>query len=264
MHSYEYIYIHICICSNLLCNTLPWSFTLSRWNFVSVGPGVGSLWRASNGASQPRKGGVEEKWNIWNWLKLKMINNRCMVCYLFLMICINTEFCFPYPPQRWQPRDGGLKPPPRSGFEYEKPMIVLDFHLPGGADFDWRQILRTCEFCLFVFHVKTQEDYFFWCHSYVNICIYIWCTYNFCWCHICHTPFPGVGALPSEDIHCDFGVDWFDLKASISMCRVNLTWAWDQNWCGFTGWFKKMRNSSVLYGCFMVFPKIGVPPNHPF
>jgi len=39
-----------------------------------------------------------------------------------------------------------------SGFEYEKPMILLDFHVPG------------------------------------------------------------VGALPSEDIHCDFGVDWFDLK----------------------------------------------------
>eukprot|EP00435_Cladocopium_sp_Y103_P039854 s956_g10.t1 len=40
----------------------------------------------------------------------------------------------------------------RSGFEYEKPMITLDFHVPG------------------------------------------------------------VGSLPPQDLHCDFGVDWFDLK----------------------------------------------------
>eukprot|EP00913_Durusdinium_trenchii_P000067 g61.t1 len=39
-----------------------------------------------------------------------------------------------------------------SGFEYEKPCILLDFHVPG------------------------------------------------------------VGSLPPEDVHCDFGVDWFDLK----------------------------------------------------
>ncbi|CAL1136895.1 unnamed protein product [Cladocopium goreaui] len=39
-----------------------------------------------------------------------------------------------------------------SGFEYEKPLITLDFHVPG------------------------------------------------------------VGSLPPEDVHCDFGVDWFDLK----------------------------------------------------
>lgn len=24
---------------------------------------------------------------------------------------------------------------------------------------------------------------------------------------------PGVGLLPSADVHCDFGTDWFDLKA---------------------------------------------------
>jgi hypothetical protein len=23
-----------------------------------------------------------------------------------------------------------------------------------------------------------------------------------------------VGSLPPEDVHCDFGVDWFDLKAA--------------------------------------------------
>lgn len=26
--------------------------------------------------------------------------------------------------------------------------------------------------------------------------------------------FAGVGSLPPEDVHCDFGVDWFDLKAA--------------------------------------------------
>ena len=26
--------------------------------------------------------------------------------------------------------------------------------------------------------------------------------------------FAGVGSVPPEDVHCDFGVEWFDLKAA--------------------------------------------------
>lgn len=182
---------------------------------------------------------------IWKWLKLKMITVAKGVRCLLLVFddMLNKRVLFPY----HQNKDGGLKPHGTRGqalstksrwsfwtstcqvelfdeswlekCSVETPKECADFPKPGF------QIQKLCCFSCqdtgrwsFI-HAMFILYTIYILHVYMYIGIYYtWFIYNFCWCHICHTPFPGVGALPSEDIHCDFGVDWFDLKAVASVC----------------------------------------------